>query len=92
MDIVHENLSVESSGRVLGWAMSRRISGVGKDWRRRIPFMRHCVVLVSCNHSFNERSHSVSVPGATGLPEAERPKGRKQPAQVKKRRMVRAIR
>ncbi len=28
-------------------------------------------------------SHSVSVTGSTGIPEAERPEGRKQPAQVK---------
>jgi hypothetical protein len=47
------------------------------------PIIRRCVVLVSCNHSFNERSHSVDVTGATGIPEAERPNGRKQPAQVK---------
>ena len=49
-----------------------------------------CVVLISCNHSFSERSHSVDVPGATGIPEAERPKGRKQPAQVKSRREAEA--
>src|SRR4051794_9244125 len=42
-----------------------------------------CVVLVSCNHPFSGRSHSVDVSGATGLPEVERPQGRKQPAQVK---------
>src|SRR5262245_52462199 len=47
-----------------------------------ITHIRRCVVLVSCNHSFNERSHSVNGPGATGFPEAERPQGRKPPAQV----------
>jgi hypothetical protein len=47
------------------------------------PIIGLCVVLVSCDHSFSERSHSVDVPGATGLPEAERPQGRKRPAQVK---------
>jgi hypothetical protein len=47
------------------------------------PIIGRCVVLVSCDHSFSERSHSVDVPGATGLPEAERPQGRKRPAQVK---------
>src|SRR3954447_7688602 len=42
-----------------------------------------CVVLVSCDHPFRGRSHSVDVPGATGLPEAERPQGRERPVQVK---------
>jgi hypothetical protein len=51
---------------------------------RDIMFIiRRCVVLVSCNHLFNRRRHSVEVSGATGLPEVERPQGRKQPAQVK---------
>ncbi len=48
-----------------------------------IPIMRRCVVLVSCDHPCSGRSHSVDVPGATGSPEAERPQGRKRPAQVK---------
>ena len=48
-----------------------------------ILIIGRCVVLVSYDYSFSERSHSVDVPGATGLPEAERPNGRKQPAQVK---------
>ena len=42
-----------------------------------------CVASASGHHLCNRLSHSVSVTGSTGLPEAERPEGRKQPAQVK---------
>jgi hypothetical protein len=47
------------------------------------PIIGRCVALVSCDHPCSGRSHSVDVPGATGSPEAERPQGRKRPAQVK---------
>ena len=42
-----------------------------------------CVALALCHRLYSRLSHSVSVTGSTGLPEAERPQGRKQPAQVK---------
>src|SRR5947208_17097802 len=42
-----------------------------------------CVALTLCHRLYSRLSHSVSVTGSTGLPEAERPQGRKQPAQVK---------
>jgi hypothetical protein len=46
-------------------------------------FMFACVASASGHHLCNRLSHSVSVTGSTGTPEAERPQGRKQPAQVK---------
>src|SRR5262249_62017326 len=48
-----------------------------------IVFMLGCVASASGHHLCNRLSHSVSVTGSTGTPEAERPEGRKQPAQVK---------
>src|SRR3954462_7309209 len=45
--------------------------------------MFECVASASGHHLCNRLSHSVSVTGSTGTPEAERPQGRKQPAQVK---------
>src|SRR4051812_4341211 len=46
-------------------------------------FVYQCVALALCHRLCSRLSHSVSVTGSTGLPEAERPQGRKQPAQVK---------
>src|SRR5262249_2175209 len=46
--------------------------------------MFECVALALCHRLYSRLSHSVSVTGSTGLPEAERPQGRKQPAQVKR--------
>ena len=47
------------------------------------PFVYQCVASASGHHLCNRLSHSVSVTGSTGTPEAERPQGRKQSAQVK---------
>src|SRR4051794_41781132 len=46
-------------------------------------FIFRCVASTLGHHLCNRLSHSVSVTGSTGTPEAERPQGRKQPAQVK---------
>jgi hypothetical protein len=51
--------------------------------RQATPFVYQCVASASGHHLCNRLSHSVSVIGSTGTPEAERPQGRKQPAQVK---------
>ena len=68
-----------------GW-----VRGDGSDPARGVPlhpqttpFVYQCVASASGHHLCNRLSHSVSVTGSTGTPEAERPQGRKQPAQVK---------
>src|SRR5262249_5661775 len=54
------------------------------QWLANIkPAIFRCVALNSRHHSCNGLSHSVSVTGSTGYPEAERQTVRKQPAQVK---------
>src|SRR6516165_6991752 len=53
------------------------------NWLTVTGFIFRCVASASGHHLCNRLSHSVSVTGSTGTPEAERPQGRKQPAQVK---------